>query len=220
MVPGRQVTLVSASEQQPYEAIVVDVESARVKVKVLARRSERRMLNPVRSIIFALTKGDNNELVIEKACELGVEHILLWQAERSVVRIASDQERAKKLERWNKIAKSAAEQSKQAFIPALNLARTQKELFEIMQVLVEPADLRLICSLSPASVPINTLATDFTRVHLVVGPEGDFSPAEETEFLKREFRPVSLGPYRLRAETAAITAIAMTQASFGFKDSL
>lgn len=176
-----------------------------------------RMASPVASICCALLKSDHNDLVCEKACELGVESIIFWQAEHSVVQIKDGAE-AKKLDRWKRIAESAAKQSKKTEIPPVELATSLEKLVTLIDRRSLPGDLRLCCSLSPEAKPMSQVLTAGGRVHLVVGPEGDFSPKEEEALCKQGFLRVALGPHVLRSETAAIAAVAMVQAIAGWKN--
>ena len=168
--------------------------------------------SPVGGLVFALSKGDRNDFVCQKATELGVPMLLFWQAERSVVRVESDSARQHKLERWRKIAESAARQSGQIKLPEIKLLVGNKELFEFLNSFIEPDDKAIYCSLSENSRPLHDIIVDHSQLHLIIGPEGDLSHAEEISFAEAGFLPATLGSSVLRSETAAIVAVAMAQA--------
>jgi 16S rRNA (uracil1498-N3)-methyltransferase len=166
----------------------------------------------VATLIFSLCKGGNSELVIEKATELGVDHIIAYQADRSVVRVKSGSDAERKLTRFTKVAESAAAQSRQTTVPVISLALTASDLMGQFLPLVESSDLTLLCSLSESAVPINQVCRKGSRVHLLIGPEGDFTSQELSRFDSAGSIHVSLGANVLRAETAAIASMAMVLA--------
>jgi len=143
---------------------------------------------------------DRLEWLVEKAVEVGIERL-------SFLRCAHSERRELKLERLEKIAISALKQSGQAWLPQLD------ELVDYDKFLPE---------LNPATTFIAHLeAGERTALAQVIGaapcacvligPEGDFSPAEIELALGHGIRPVTLGPSRLRTETAALAAIFTAQ---------
>ncbi len=132
---------------------------------------------------FALVKGAKPELVIQKLCELGIDRIEPFVAERSVVRW-DDSRAGKAHERWGAIVRSAAMQSRRVRLP----------------------ELAPVAPFAAAAVPPAALADLGGRVpdrgdrRLLVGPEGGWSDAERDLDLER----IAFGRHVLRAETAAI----------------
>jgi 16S rRNA (uracil1498-N3)-methyltransferase len=156
-------------------------------------------------LVQALAKGGRDELAVESATEVGVDRIVPWQAERSVV-IWRGERGAKSREKWAETARSAAKQSRRSRVPAVDDAVTTAQLARLLRapavaaafVLHESAGTRL----GEAPLP---RAGD---VVLVVGPEGGISP-HELELLAAEgARPVLLGPEVLRSSTAGTAALA------------
>jgi 16S rRNA (uracil1498-N3)-methyltransferase len=164
----------------------------------------------VHSLVFALCKGDHNDEVCRKATEFGVHNVIFWQSARSVVRLAG-KDRAAKLERWTKIAESACAQSGQPRAPKITLCLSEAELFSALASVKLPGDRLLCCSLSSGAAQLRSLDRPENGVHLLVGPEGDLTPEEEQALAKFGFEPVTLGRSRLRAETAAVAAIAAVE---------
>ena len=209
--PGSPVKVVLKPSGEEYEGLITNA-SMPVRVKLIRACSDRGEGSRVQSLAFALTKGPRSDLVCEKACELGVRQIIFWQASRSVVRITSEEDRQKKLARWLRIAESAAKQSAKPYIPEVIIVQDNWELLGKLDEIRGPLDCCLCCSLSPSAIAIREIPAPRGRVHVVVGPEGDLTPEEEETFLTHGFQLVSLGPYVLRSETAAIAAVAMVEA--------
>lgn len=162
------------------------------------------------TLLFALCKGTKNDLVSDWATELGCSLIVFWQAQRSVVRLKDSGEASAKAERLSRIARSAAQQSKQSRPPRVVVALSLQEALHLLG----PAEgsTRILCSLQPDSPRIGALvSTGNEPTVLAVGPEGDFSPDEEALLLAQGFRPASLGSRVLRSELAAVTALASIQ---------
>lgn len=188
----------------------LEEHEGRLAARICSPPTPTNQTSKVGHLIFALAKGDKNDLVLEKACELGARSIILWQAERSVVKIEAKNIDAK-LSRWQKICKAAAEQCGNPHIPRVSFATHQQELIDELSKDLSPNDLKLICSLHKNSKPLREITSPKGLVHLAVGPEGDFAPHEEELFISSGFLPISLGPRVLRCETAAIVALAAVQ---------
>lgn len=190
-----------------YSAKVVSSSAAIVqvtKVTMLAKPCSR-----VHTVYFALTKGDHNDLVIEKCTELGVSEICLWSAERSVVKF-EPHKMASKIDRFLKIARSAAEQSKRLSVPSVQISG-------FSEILKAPRSRPLITlSLEPEALPISKLSINSDRCDIIIGPEGDFSPAELSALSALGATKISLGSMILRSETAAIAGVAAINACLGF----
>ena len=150
------------------------------RVRVVAR-PERTI-----GVGFALIKAGRPELVIQKLTELGVDRIVPFTAERSVVRWDTDRE-ARASERFQRVAREAVMQCRRAFLPEV------AELATFFEVAAEPAAAMADVGGSPL-----TAATSL----VLVGPEGGWSEAERAVGLEL----VGLAGPVLRAETAVIAA--------------
>ena len=162
-------------------------------------------LNSDITLLFALTKGDKTDLVLQKATELGVKNIALIQSERTVVKY-DNKDIDKKIQRFQKIMKEASEQSHRLVVPNLigiyNLKQLPKEAF---------SDLNYIAYEKEAGDTKEAFA-DVTKnksISILVGPEGGFSEEEVNNLVKQGFIRTSLGKRILRAETAAIYALSV-----------
>lgn len=136
------------------------------------------------------------DLVLQKATELGATRIVIWQAEHSPHGISTDR-LAHKTERFAAIMQNACEQSGRPDVPALAFADS---LASALALLSDETPILLEAG-GGAALPAGSLA-------LIVGPEGGFSPGEIALCAEREMPSLALGTYTLRAETAAIAALA------------
>jgi len=152
---------------------------------------------PAVSVGFALLKGDHNEWVVQKLTELGVDRLLPFVAERSVVRWDPGSERAlRQAERWRVVAREAAMQSRRVKLAVVEEVRTFAEV-------VAPS----VASGAPGMALAEPGGAVVSLHHpvVLVGPEGGWSSAE----LASGLPTVDLGPTVLKAETAAITVAAL-----------
>ena len=202
-----------------FSAVILSTTSA-VTVLIKEALPDTQLLQRPIVLLFALCKGQKNELVCDWATELGCSSIIFWQAERSVVRLKDERELSAKAARLTKIAQAAAQQSKQSRPPQIHVVRSLSaatalsaaaEISAAAQTLQSNSvGLKLYCSLSPDAAPIHALLSTLNNsvaTAIVIGPEGDLSPEEETLLKSSGWLPVSLGKSTLRSELAALTAI-------------
>lgn len=158
------------------------------------------------TLIMALLKEQKFDLVIQKAVELGVYCIVPIQLERSISTISAMPNKAdSKIVRWQKIAKAAAKQSNRNIIP------------KIMPIVSKIIDLKQYQSevnfLAYENAAINNWGQKLKGIKnatIVIGPEGGISEKELKNFLDLGFTNISLGKTILRAETAPIYFLSIT----------
>jgi 16S rRNA (uracil1498-N3)-methyltransferase len=175
----------------------------------LGPREDARSRAPEIALLFALAKGEKVDLVVQKATELGAARIVPFAAVRSVVRLegAKGEERAR---RWRKIAAEAARQCGRADVPTV---AAPLEL-EAALAGLPPGTVSFV--FHPGGSPLSHAeAVGAQALAAVVGPEGGLTEEELAACRRARTIPVSLGPRVLRAETAAIVAVALLQARFG-----
>jgi 16S rRNA (uracil1498-N3)-methyltransferase len=164
------------------------------------------------TLIQAVPKGKNMDLIVQKAVELGARRIIPLLSERTVVQIEGDEARRKQ-EKWQAVVLEACKQCGQNFLPTVALPVTPKEYFQRP----EPHEWNLIASLQPDSHHIKaslalaaeTLGHAPRTLSVMVGPEGDFTPAESALARSHGFHPITLGPIILRTETAALYCLSV-----------
>ena len=157
------------------------------------------------TLLFALTKGDKTDLVLQKATELGVKKVALIQSERTVVKY-DEKDIEKKSQRFIKIMKEASEQSHRLVVPEFlgiyNLKTLPLQAYSDVNFVAYEKDA------SKANEQFQGLEKG-KSVSILVGPEGGFSEQEIAHLTKLGFIRTSLGKRILRAETAAIYALSV-----------
>ena len=178
-----------------------------LEIDVVRKLKENNELPNKVILIASLLKGEKMDLVLQKATELGVDEIVLLQTERTVVKFKKD-DREVKLERFNKILKEAAEQSRRSEIPHLyriiDFDRLQDVEADIKMIAYEGEEgpttsfNKIVESIKPEK-----------KVAVLIGPEGGFSDDEVEIATHLGFKKVSLGKRILRAETASFYALSV-----------
>lgn len=159
---------------------------------------------------FGPLKGDNTQLVIQKAVELGVKQIDLVNFKRNVSKF-DNKKAEKKIQKFKKIIEGACNQSRRNQAVDINVNVNLSEEY------ANEYDLVLVCYENERSTHINHVYNEITegcKVLVLIGPEGGISD-EEISFLEdlNNIRIVTLGARILRAETASIAALSMLAAS-------
>lgn len=177
-------------------------------------------------LYLAIFKFDHLEWAIEKATELGVAQITPVLARRTEKHLA--QAAVKRVERWRRIAHEASQQSRRTSVPTIAAPTPLK-----LAIASESAHTRLLLSeveqSRGLSASLKARVAHSSERHrdeweeqsqadelaLAIGPEGGWTPEEMTLFTQHQWTHVTLGPRILRAETAAIAAIAIAGAFWG-----
>jgi 16S rRNA (uracil1498-N3)-methyltransferase len=160
----------------------------------------------------AVPKGKQMDLIVQKATELGVSTIVPLLSERTVVQVESSDE-AQKAARWNLIAIEAAKQCGQNWLPDVRTPLRPKSFLENP----ETCDIAFIGSLQDDARDFRSAFLEHREARgrnprsamILIGPEGDFTPAELALAKTAGCIPVSLGPIVLRTETAAIFSLSV-----------
>ncbi len=164
---------------------------------------------PIKIYLFqGLPKSDKLELIIQKAVELGAECIIPTEMTNCVVKL-EEKKKASKVSRWQAIAESAAKQSKRSFVPKINDVLSYKDALKMASEL----DLLLVpyeCENGMESTKEALgLIKSGMSVGIIIGAEGGFTENEIEMAKENGGKIISLGKRILRAETAAITSVAM-----------
>ena len=185
--------------------------------KIALRKLHEAETPPLRCRIVlgqAIPKGKNMELIVQKAVEIGAAEIAPIVSDRTVVQIDSETA-AQKQAKWQQIAIEAAKQCGQNWLPRVHAPRRLTEFFSSASE--ESFDLRLIGSLQPDARHLKKILEDYSTEHrdrprsvmILVGPEGDFTPAELSLARRHGCQPITLGPVILRVETAALYCLSI-----------
>jgi 16S rRNA (uracil1498-N3)-methyltransferase len=154
---------------------------------------------PQVTVAFALVKGDRPELVVRKLTEIGVDRIVPFVAQRTVVRWSASKVPSK-MQRLTQIARSAAMQSRRTFLPAIGMADAARDESPALPGFASVATLDGAALADPTGAP-----PGLESPTVLVGPEGGWGPEERQATLPR----VRLGANVLRTETAAVVAGAL-----------
>ncbi len=194
-----------------YDAAIESIRGKEVLFKLL----EKHLLSPAAPspiLGMALLKHDHLERVIQKGVELGVAHFFLFTSERTIPHY-DEATTPKKMGRFEKIGKEAAKQSGMITIPKIHpplpWEQFVKKFREFSGVLLAWEEEKE----SQFHAVFQTL--DPSKLLLIIGPEGGFTPEEVRSAGKEGAKIVSLGRQILRSETAAITLLALSQYELG-----
>lgn len=194
------------------DAVVTAVGPKSVELAVTGPAVAIPAPTPVICVAQALAKGDRFEDVLQHGTECGASSFLPVIADRSVVRLPREAIPGK-LERWQGIVRSATEQCGRAWIPTIETPLASRSLgdflckFELV-LLAEVGGERLTAIAS-------VLPDGPQSVVVLVGPEGGFGDQEVQTLVQCRAQRLSLGPYTLRTETAALAALAQITLLWG-----
>jgi 16S rRNA (uracil1498-N3)-methyltransferase len=184
-----------------------EIDTARksqVRFRIIERLPHPEPETPVH-LLVALFKFDRLELLLEKATELGVTSVKFIRADRSEKGLERAAE--KRIERWRRIAVEASQQSRRLHLPELY------EPVRLKEALQTQAESRLFLDEERSGLPlIDALKAPAASVALMVGPEGGWADHERAEARDAGWAWISMGEHILRAETAAISALAVVNA--------
>ena len=194
------------------EALCAVQDPKAFKLEVLERRDSETEAKVKASIYMAFSKGDKLEHVIQKATELGAYEIVAFPSARCVSR-PDDKSLKKKLERWQKIAASAAEQSGRGRIPEVIALNSYAAALERGA----KADLPLMFYENEQSITLHMAlrAGEFASVSLLTGPEGGLEEKEVQQAMQAHWKVCTLGKRILRCETAPLCALSAVMYASG-----
>lgn len=186
---------------------IVSVNDGRVEFEL----GEEVEATPAAQVTLALAifKFDRMEWAIEKCTELGVARIVPFSARRTDAHLAAAA--VKRAERWRRIVREAAEQARRIAPPEI------ADPVNLRDVLALPGELRMVLSEIETEVSLRELCGAGTSARgsslvLAIGPEGGWTNPELEAFAEAGWKSASLGKTILRAETAAIAALAVVMA--------
>jgi 16S rRNA (uracil1498-N3)-methyltransferase len=206
--PGTTLTLNDGCGTR-YRVEVTQVTAQAIDSRIIdQQQAPARRASPI-VLGQALIKGDKMDWVIQKATELGVDTIVPLHSTHSVIKLNPERLEHQR-SRWERIARDAAQQSERWTIPTI----------------ADPIDLAQICR-QYAAAPVKAMLAERSSgpslaamplpqdhqhpIVLLIGPEGGWAQEEQRLAQELGFRPLTLGPRILRAETAAIAALSILQ---------
>ena len=202
--PGESLVLSDGAGTMAY-CVVISVDKRSLTARVEQRRSSPPPRPPV-TVVQAIPKSERSELAIEIATEAGADEFIAWQAPRCVARWDGDRGE-KGLRRWRAVARSAARQSRRAWVPDVSGPLSTEALCELVSSRVETGALALVLHES-AEYPMGKFpVAQADSIILVVGPEGGIGDREVELLAAAGAKPVRMGPTVLRTSTAAAVAL-------------
>lgn len=204
MQPGDLVTLVGGGEEAT--AVIESVSPERVVATIRDRAASSGEPRVALTLALPLLRGDRGEEVVEAVTQLGVASILPYVATRSVVRALGEAKRG----RWERIARESAETARRGAAPPVGGLRSWAELFDVL-----PRPIVVAWEGERERTLRDALPRDAEALSLVIGPEGGLTDEEIALARASGALVVSLGPRNLRAETAAIAAVAIAVDQLG-----
>ncbi len=158
-------------------------------------------------------KGTGFDGIVRKSVELGVDKVVPVSASRCISKL-SQEDAAKKIDRWSRIAREASKQCGRSRVPDIGPKSTTVKDFCFVN---RESDLKLIFWEEERSLRIKDLLhkKQLNSVAILIGPEGGFSSKEVEVSRKYGFQSVSLGPRLLRTDTAPLAAISILQNRWG-----
>ncbi|MCD9023010.1 16S rRNA (uracil(1498)-N(3))-methyltransferase [Cohnella silvisoli] len=194
-------------------ARITSVDKENVQAEITEELTTRAEMSWNITVAQSLPKGDKLEIVIQKGTEAGATAFQPFLSQRTVVQY-DERKEAKRLDRWRKIAKEAAEQSHRSVIPEINAVVSWKSLLKQFP----EYDLVLFCyeEEGRSGVGLRDILSTFhsdidgktPTILVVIGPEGGFTPQEAEAASASHAKLIGLGKRILRTETAALYALA------------
>ncbi|MDC1287380.1 16S rRNA (uracil(1498)-N(3))-methyltransferase [Gammaproteobacteria bacterium] len=207
--PGAALVLFDGRQALDFHAVLT-ADGKKLGARIESTTTVATESRLVVELIQGLGRADHMDWMIQKTTELGVNRIVLFNAERTQTPLKPAQ-LEKKMQHWRSVAVSACEQSGRAILPVVTFQR------DLDQALSDSTgNCKLLLDFSGDSLTsVLQQRPAHTPLSILLGPEGGLNPAEIEHAKATGFAPVTLGPRILRTETAAITALAIAQSLVG-----
>jgi 16S rRNA (uracil1498-N3)-methyltransferase len=208
LAPGARV-IVCDGHGRAAAAVVQALGSVEAVLRV-----EEEVLSPAESPLgvtlgLALAKGEAADQVVRQATEMGVQRLIPFVSTYSE-NIAPDRAR-RRLSRWQRQARESLKSCQRLYLPDIPPVQ------DFQEILQGAEEVKFLCYEEERGGGLQSCLNRSrpAGVRLIIGPEGGFTPAEVDQARDAGFRVVSLGPRRLRVETAALAALAILQYAWG-----
>jgi 16S rRNA (uracil1498-N3)-methyltransferase len=200
---GQQFEIATPDGVRLGEIIEIQPERVVFSTKEITNLQDRQHSANVH-LYLAVFKFDRLEWAVEKCTELGVSSIVPMIANRTEAHLASAA--AKRVERWRRVAHEAAQQSRRSKVPEIGVPE------KLEKAIAAAPGHRIVLAESEREQRLADLIQGASELSLAVGPEGGWTESELLLFRQSRWIAASLGPTILRAETAAVAALAVAQA--------
>ena len=188
-----------------YECTIEEINKENIVAKILTQSFSASEPKTKVILFQSLIKGDKIEWVIQKSIEIGVSKIIPMQTTFCVSKMDKSKKTDGKINRWNKIAQSAAKQSGRGIIPEVTSPVTFNKAVELCKEM----DLGLIAYEKEDQKNLRSQLQGQAgkTIGVLIGPEGGFSKEEIQKAEEAGIKAITLGPRILRSETASITLV-------------
>ena len=194
---------------------ILDIQENKIICEILKKSKISKEQKTKVTIFQKKKKKDKMELIIQKSVELGAYDITPVEMKRCVVKL-NQQDKLKKLDRWQKISEVAAKQCTRNIIPKINEIIAIKDICAIAKnydILIVPYENEKKYTLKQALKEIKEnkefLNKKDFKIGVLIGPEGGIEEAEIEELKKQGFKVVTLGKRILRTETVALNILSI-----------
>lgn len=190
-----------------YSTEIINQNKNELECKIKTIRFQEKKQPAITLLLPVLKNPGRMEFLLEKITELGVDRIIPFVSENTVIKSLS------KKERWERILISTIKQSNRFYLPLLDNVKKITDVLEEIKIQPSMKVFGKIDGDKYFDFFKNTSFGAFDRIILAVGPEGDFSEEEKSIFEKSDFLGINLGQTRLRSETAAICLMSIFSVS-------
>lgn len=198
--------IICDGEGTDYNCMTTQVDKEMIAAKILNQNTSKAEPKTKVTLFQSLIKGDKFEWVIQKAIEIGVTEIIPMQTVHCVSKMDHSKKADAKVNRWNKIAQSAAKQSGRGTIPKVTSPVSYAQALKLC------AEMDLGCIAYEKEDQTNLKPyiqnAKGKTIGVLIGPEGGFSKEEIFAAEKTNIQAITLGPRILRSETASIVLVA------------
>lgn len=208
LASGARVIVCNGSGRQ-VEAEILSLEPEKTVLKVVRELAGTGESPLALTLALGLAKGDVMDAVIRQATELGVTKIAPFTSKYSERTTA--ERWARRLSRWRRLVRESLKSCQRALLPQIEAVR------DFAAVLAGPEEAKIIFWEEERAGGLAALVTGSrpAGVRVLIGPEGGFAPEEVAQARQAGYRTASLGPRRLKVETAALAALTLIQFAWG-----
>lgn len=209
---GDEIEICNSMSSENYLCEITKIENEQIECKMERKMKEQKESNVQVTIFQGLPKADKMEYIIQKSVELGAYEIVPVEMKRCVVKL-NDKDKAKKIERWQKISEVAAKQCGRDIIPEVKDVINIKKLCN----LIENYDILLIAYEEERDNTIKQQLQDIKtkfknnkiKLGVVIGPEGGLEKQDVEELKDFGGKIITLGKRILRTETVALNILSI-----------
>ena len=216
--PGDEIHVFDGLGRE-FQCLIIESGKGTAKLRIISEATPSRPESPLAlTLAVALLKGEKFDLVTQKVTELGVVRIVPVMTKLADIRLRDANEANKRVQRWQRIALEAAKQSGRALVPEVGKPVSFSSFVTGSKVQDQPKVMFSERGGQSFSEFRNNVTEPPQSIIALVGSEGGWTDEEISLARENDWNIVTLSGRTLRAETAAITAIALLQHTFGDLD--